>query len=65
MAGHGSRLTGLRLPQAGFVDQLHSSGVLDDSEHSSFAEIVEQLLRHLGRRGAVWRQPRLSEVCGL
>lgn len=44
------------------MDQLHSSGVLDDSEHSSFADLVDQLMRRLGREGAVWHAPRLSEV---
>ena len=48
--------------QAKYVDQLHSSGVLDDSEHDSFADLVDQLLRRLAREGAVWRAPRLSEV---
>ena len=48
--------------QAKYVDQLHSSGVLDDSEHDSFAALVDQLLRCLARGGAVWHAPRLSEV---
>ena len=37
--------------------------MLDEQEHASFAAIVEQLLRRLDRRGAVWHVPRPREVC--
>ena len=44
------------------MDQLHRSGMLDEQEHASFAEIVEKLLRRLSRRGAVWHVPRPRQV---
>ena len=48
--------------QADFVDQLHRSGMLDEQEHASFADVVEKLLRRLARNGAVWHVPRPREV---
>ena len=50
------------LAQIDFVDQLHRSGMLDEREHASFSSIVEKLLRHLARKGAVWHVPRPREV---
>ena len=47
------------------MDQLHRSGMLDEQEHASFAEIVEKLLRRLARNGAVWHVPRPRDVRAL
>lgn len=48
--------------QTNFVEQLYSSGMLDEQEQEQLLELVEKKERRLHRKGAVWRAPKIVEV---
>ncbi|KAL3155128.1 Son of sevenless 1, variant 2 [Trebouxia sp. C0009 RCD-2024] len=48
--------------QTNFVEQLYSSGMLDEQEQEQLLELVEKKERRLHRKGAVWRAPKIVEI---
>ena len=48
--------------QANFVEQLYSSGMVDEQEQEQLLEPIEAQERRLERKGAVWRAPKIVEV---
>ena len=49
--------------QGRFVEQLYSSGMVDEAEKEALIAPIEKLERRLMRRGALgWRSPRVDEV---
>lgn len=48
--------------QTNFVEQLYSSGMLDEQEQEQLLELVEKKERRLHRKGAVWRAPKIVDV---
>ena len=48
--------------QTNFVEQLYSSGMLDEQEQEQLLEPVEKKERKLQRKGAVWRAPKIVDV---
>ncbi|DBA77107.1 hypothetical protein WJX77_005031 [Trebouxia sp. C0004] len=48
--------------QANFVEQLYSSGMVDEQEQEQLLEPIEAQERKLERKGAVWRAPKIVEV---
>ena len=49
--------------QGRFVEQLYSSGMVDEAEKEALHAPIEKLERRLMRRGALgWRSPRVDEV---
>ncbi len=55
--GHGNATQGR------FVEQLYSSGMVDEAEKEALIAPIEKLERRLMRRGALgWRSPRVDEV---
>ena len=48
--------------QANFVEQLYSSGMVDEQEQEQMVEPIEAQERRLARKGAVWRAPKIVEV---
>ena len=48
--------------QANFVEQLYSSGMVDEQEQVQLLEPIEAQERKLQRNGAVWRAPKIVEV---
>ena len=48
--------------QSNFVEQLYSSGMLDEQEREQLVEPVEKKERKLQRKGAVWRAPKIVDV---
>ena len=48
--------------QTNFVEQLYSSGMLDEQEKELLLEPVEKKERKLHRKGAVWRAPKIVDV---
>ncbi|KAK9788845.1 hypothetical protein WJX73_003600 [Symbiochloris irregularis] len=48
--------------QAGFVDQLYKTGMVDDGEHQILEEIVDRRARQLTRIGPGWKLPQGSDV---
>lgn len=48
--------------QVSFVDQLFLSGMVATSEREEMLEPLEERVRELHRRGAVWRPPLLLDV---
>lgn len=51
--------------QTNFVEQLYSSGMLDEQEKELLLEPVEKKERKLHRKGAVWRAPKIVDVRAL
>ena len=49
--------------QANFVEQLYNSGMVDEQEQEQLLEPIEAQERRLQRKGAVWRAPKIVEVC--
>lgn len=50
------------LQQMQYVEQLSSSGLLEESEHEMLHDMIEDKVRKLERRGTQWRQPVASDV---
>lgn len=48
--------------QVNFVEQLYSSGMVDEQEQEQMVEPIEAQERRLARKGAVWRAPKIVEV---
>ena len=48
--------------QANFVEQLYSSGMVDEQEQEQLLEPIEEQERMLHRKGAVWRAPKIVDV---
>ena len=48
--------------QANFVEQLYSSGMVDEQEQEQLLEPIQAQERKLQRNGAVWRAPKIVEV---
>ena len=49
--------------QGRFVEQLYSSGMVDEAEKEALLAPIDKLERRLMRRGALgWRSPRVDEV---
>ncbi|KAL3141541.1 Son of sevenless 1, variant 2 [Trebouxia sp. C0010 RCD-2024] len=48
--------------QTNFVEQLYSSGMLDEQEQEQLLELVEKKERRLHRKGAVWRAPKIVDI---
>lgn len=49
--------------QSKFVAELYSSGMIDEQETEQLVEPIQAQERRLQRNGAVWRAPRIHEVC--
>lgn len=48
--------------QGKFVEELYSSGMVDEQEEEQLMAPIEKQERKLQRNGAVWRAPRIHEV---